>query len=83
MMFDCTNPLLDGTQTESESEDEVLHYVQGHSAEMREYNLNTCPSSDSLPVKRDTSEMCLASIEFLKNLSDEEARVCGFVCALR
>ncbi|CAE6419011.1 unnamed protein product [Rhizoctonia solani] len=74
MMFDCTSPFLDGTQTESESEDEVLHDIQSHSPETREYNLNSCPSSEPLPVIRDAGEMCLASVEFLKNFTEEEAR---------
>ena len=75
MMFDFANPPLDGTQTESESEDEVLHDIQRVSSEIREYEPNECSSPEPQRVERSGSEMCFASVKFLGDLSDEDGQV--------
>ncbi|CAE6521665.1 unnamed protein product [Rhizoctonia solani] len=73
MMFDFANPPLDGTQTESESEDEVLHNIQRASSGTPDRDLDVCPSPEPQRVEHSLNEMCLASIKFLENLSDEGA----------
>ncbi|KAG8733439.1 hypothetical protein FRC11_006240 [Ceratobasidium sp. 423] len=73
MMFDFANPPLDGTQTESESEDEVLHDIQRTSSETGDHDLDVCPSPEPQQVEHSLNEMCRASIKFLEDLSDEAA----------
>ncbi|CAE6449342.1 unnamed protein product [Rhizoctonia solani] len=74
MMFDFANPPFDGTQTESESEDESRHDIQITSPSIRKYGSDGLLPLNPQPVERSESEMCLASVKFLTDLSDEDAR---------
>ncbi|CAE7195944.1 unnamed protein product [Rhizoctonia solani] len=74
MMFDFANRSPDGTQTESESEDEILQDIRRASSEIREQESDECLSPKPHLVERSGSEMCLASVKFLNDLSDEDGQ---------